>query len=108
MDSNKVSNLFSYIRHKYGEDCVRLLSEWEITIKKMADYRCHRRFTLKCIKASVTPVSCKLKNPLKTRKVMISFTKQKNNFCMKELETSIIFWTCTRKPDVNNIPALTT
>ena len=25
-------------------------------------------FTLKCIKASINPVSCKLKNPLKTRK----------------------------------------
>ena len=30
----------------------------------MADYRNHRRFTCKCIKASITPVSCKLKNPL--------------------------------------------
>ena len=30
----------------------------------MADYRNHRRFTIKCIKASITPISCKLKNPL--------------------------------------------
>ena len=34
----------------------------------MADYRNHRRFMLRCIKASITPVSCKLKNPLKTKK----------------------------------------
>ena len=34
----------------------------------MADYRNHRKFTLRCIKASLTPVSCKLKNPLKTNK----------------------------------------
>ena len=99
MDSNKDSNLFSYIRNKYGEECVRL---------KMSDYRNHRRFTLKCKKASVTPVSRKLKNPLKTREVMTSYTKQKNIFCMKESETSIIFWTCMSKPDVNNIPALKT
>ena len=32
----------------------------------MVAYRNHRRFTLKCIKASITPVSCKVKNPLKT------------------------------------------
>ena len=32
------------------------------------DYRNHRRFTLKCIKASITPVSCKLKNPLQSKK----------------------------------------
>ena len=68
MDSNKDSNLFSYIRNKYGDECVTLFRKLEITIKKMADYRNHRRFTLKCIKASVTPVSCKLKNSLKTRK----------------------------------------
>ena len=35
---------------------------------KMVDYRNHRRFTLRCIKASITPVCCKLKNPLKTKK----------------------------------------
>ena len=33
-------------------------------VKKMADYRNHRRFTIKCIKASITPISCKLKNPI--------------------------------------------
>ena len=38
--------------------------KWEIIVKKMVDYRNHRRFTIKCIKASITPVSCKLKNPL--------------------------------------------
>ena len=66
MYTNKDSNLISYLRTKYGEDCVRLLRKWEITMKKMADYRNHRRFTLKCIKTGITPVSCKLKIPLKT------------------------------------------
>ena len=40
----------------------------EIIVKKMEDYRNHRRFMLRCIKASITPVSCKLKNPLKSKK----------------------------------------
>ena len=60
-------NLISYLSTRYGEDCVRLLRKWEITLKKMADYRNHRRFTLKHIKAGITRVSSKLKNPLKTR-----------------------------------------
>ena len=34
----------------------------------MVDFRNHRRFTLQCIKASITPVSCKLKNPIKTKR----------------------------------------
>ena len=34
----------------------------------MADYRNHWRFMLSCIKVSITPVSCRLKNPMKTPK----------------------------------------
>ena len=64
MYTDKDSNLISDLRTKYGEDSVRTFRKWEIIIKKMADYRNHRRFMLKCIKASITPVSCKLKNPL--------------------------------------------
>ena len=64
MYTDKDSNLISDLRTKYGEDSVRTFRKWEIIVKKMADYRNHRRFMLKCIKASITPVSCKLKNPL--------------------------------------------
>ena len=68
MYTDKDSNLISDLKTKYGEESVRSIRKWEITIKKMADYRNHRRFMLRCIKASLTPVSCKLKNPLKTKK----------------------------------------
>ena len=67
MYTNKDSNLISDLRTRYGEESVRLLRKWEITVKKMADFRNHRRFMLKCIKASITPVSCKIKNPLQTK-----------------------------------------
>ena len=64
MYTDKDSNLISDLRTKYGEESVRYFRKWEIIFKKMADYRNHRRFTLKYIKASITPISCKLKNPL--------------------------------------------
>ena len=64
MYTDKDSNLISDLRTNYGEESVRLFRKWEIIVKKMADYRKHRRFTIKCIKASITPISCKLKNPL--------------------------------------------
>ena len=63
MYTNKDSNLISDLRNKYGENSVRTFRKWEIITKKMADYRNHRRFMLKCIKASINPVSCKLKMP---------------------------------------------
>ena len=65
MYTDKDSNLISDLRTKYGEESVRSFRKWEIIVKKMVDYRNHRRFTLKCIKASITPISCKLKkNPI--------------------------------------------
>ena len=89
MYSNKDSNLISDLRDKYGENSVSLFRKWENTTKKMADYRNHRRFTLKCIKASITSVSCKLKAPplLDLIKVIKSSTKLKNNSFMNVLET---------------------
>ena len=68
MHINKDSNLISDLRNKYGEESVKSIRKWEIIVRKMADYRNHRRFMLRCIKASITPVSCKLENPLKSKK----------------------------------------
>ena len=89
MYSNKDSNLISDLRDNYGENSVSLFRKWENTTKKMADYRNHRRFTLKCIKASITPVSCKIKAPslLDLKEVIKSSTKLKNNSYMNVLET---------------------
>ena len=88
MNQNKVSNLFGDLKDIYKEDCVRLLRNWKFTVKKIADNRNHRRFTLRCIKAGITPVGCKIKNPLKTSllEVITSYTKWRNNYCMNELE----------------------
>ena len=61
MDTNKISSLFSYLRDKYGGESVGMLSYWNFTVKRMADYRNHRRFNVRCIKVGITPVSCKEK-----------------------------------------------
>ena len=75
MYTNKDSNLISDLRNKYGEESVKSIRKWEIIVKKMADYRNHRRFMLKGMKACITPVSCKLENPSNLRKVMKSSTR---------------------------------
>ena len=68
MYTDKDSSLISDLRTKYGEESVSSIRKWEVTVKKLADFRNHWKYTLRCLKASITPVSCKLKNPLKTRK----------------------------------------
>ena len=45
-------------------ESVGLVRKWENIIKKMADFRNHRHFTLRCIKVRLTPVSCKFKKTL--------------------------------------------
>ena len=64
MDTNKVSNLFKYLKEKYGKECVRLLRFQEFTMKKMVDHRNHRRFMLRCINVRVTLVSYRIRNSL--------------------------------------------
>ena len=48
-----------------------LLWEWEDLVKKMADFENHRMFTLRCLKAEVTPASLGLKTPSEPQEVSI-------------------------------------
>ena len=61
----------------------------KIPPRKWQDYRNHRRFMLKCIRASITPVSCKIKAPPLSdlKEVIKSSTKLKNNSYMNVSET---------------------
>ena len=83
MYQNEDSNLISDLRDKYGENSVSLFRKWENTMKKMADYRNHRRFMLKCIKASITPVSCKI-NPS-------SFRSNRNYHIIHKAEKQLLY-----------------
>ena len=96
MYSNKDSNLISDLRDKYGEISVSLFRKWENTTKKMVDYRNHRRFMLKCIKASITPVSCKLKLPP-------SFRSNKSYQIIHKAEKQLLY-ECIR--NINGILAM--
>ena len=51
---------------------VKLLYEWEDLVRKMLDFGNHRRFTIRCLKTGITPVSYKRKNTIRTLKVTIS------------------------------------
>ena len=84
MDTTKTSNLHSYLKEKYGFESVRLLQNWECIIKKTADIQNHRRFTLRCIKVGITQVTCRLKDPMKTPKVITLSTNLRSSYYTKE------------------------
>ena len=94
--TDKDSNQISELRNKYRENSVRTFRKWEIITKKMADYRNHRRFMFKCIKASITPISCKLKNPP-------SFRSNKSYQIVHKAEKQLLY-ECIR--NINGILAM--
>ena len=56
------------MKQEYGQESIFLLPQWEKLEKKMANYRNHLRFTIKCLKNEVIPVSVRLKTNIKTPK----------------------------------------
>ena len=59
-------NLQLYIQQTYGKDSADLVHEWGDLVKMIGDFQNHRRFMLRCIKAGIIPISCKLRNAIKT------------------------------------------
>ena len=46
---------------EYGKEKVKILWQWEKIEMKMADFKNHRWFTLRCLSNSIIPVSVQLK-----------------------------------------------
>ena len=61
-------SLHSFIKQEYGQDSIFLLPQWEKLEIKMANYRNHHRFTIKCLKNDIIPVSVRLKTNIHTTK----------------------------------------
>ena len=61
-------DLHAFIKEEFGEESVLKLQLWEKIEKKMANYRNHRRFSIKSLKQEVIPVSIKLTTNIHTVK----------------------------------------
>ena len=59
-------NIHTHLRSEYGIESVRLLCQWERIRGKMADFKNHRRFSLRCLSEDVIPVSIKLRSNIRT------------------------------------------
>ncbi|XP_072025298.1 uncharacterized protein [Amphiura filiformis] len=58
-------SLHSLIRKEYGKDCLKLTKDLEKTARKVANYRNHLRFNLRCLQADVIPRSARLSSNIK-------------------------------------------
>ena len=58
-------NLHLFIKTHFGKDCLSLVREFEKTSRKLADYRNHLRFNLRCLHSDIIPRSLWIKSPVK-------------------------------------------
>ena len=54
-------NLHNIIRNEHGQDCVKLLRDYENSAKKVARFKNHLRFNLHCKHHGITPTSLTLR-----------------------------------------------
>ena len=59
---------FKYLRNNFGLDCLKLCRELEHTARKIANFRNHLRFNLRCLHEDIIPRSVKLKSNIKGHK----------------------------------------
>ena len=61
-------NLHNILEKEFGRESVAIFRDWEHHVKKLANFKNHRRFTLRCISQKITPVSLKLKRNITTKR----------------------------------------
>ena len=80
------------MKEEYGQRSVFLLQLWENLQKKMANDRNHHRFSIKCLKSEVIPVSIRLKTNIKTSKglqIIRRAEKQLLNECIRSVNNTL-------------------
>ena len=66
--SNRMRSIHAHIIQEYGQESVKTFRQWEELEMKMAEFKNHRRFILRCLSKGLVPVSIKLKSTVKTPK----------------------------------------
>ena len=72
-------NLHNILEKEFGRESVAIFRDWEQHVKKLANFKNHRWFTLRCISQKITPVSLRLRRNIPTdrgRKITEKAEKQ--------------------------------
>ena len=99
MKINRMRNLHDSIGREFGLENVAILRKWEQLEKKIADFKNHRRFTLRCLSQRITPNSLKLKSNIKSTKwkrILERAERQIANECVRSINNTIATCTCLR------------
>ena len=93
-----IGNVFVSIGTEFGVESVTILTTWEKLEKKIADFKNHRRFTLRCISQKITPPAWNWKVILKPPEGRGSYRGQRNNWQMnvRSINNTTEICTCRR------------
>ena len=97
---NRLRNLHNAIRTEFDRESVAIFRKWEHLEKKIADYKNHRRFTLRCLSQKITPNSLKSKSNIKTtrgRRILERAERQLANERARNINNTIE--TCSWQKD---------
>ena len=53
-------NLFNNLNHRYGQNCIKEVRRWGGKEHKLARYKCHLHFNLRCLSKNIVPKGVKL------------------------------------------------
>ena len=76
------------MKEEYGQESIFLLWQWEKLEKKMADYRNHLRFTIKCLKSEIIPASVRVRTNVQMSRglqIIRKAEKQLLNECIRSV-----------------------
>ena len=80
--------LHNILEKEFGRESVAILRDWEHHVKKLANFKNHRRFTLRCISQKITPVSLKLKRNIPTKRGREIIYKAEKTIIRRKGETN--------------------
>ena len=99
MKINRMRNLHDSIGREFGLENVAILRKWEQLEKKIADFKNHRRFTLRCLSQRITPNSLKLRSNVKSSKgkrILERAERQLANEQVRNINNTLATCTCSR------------
>ncbi|CAF94542.1 unnamed protein product [Tetraodon nigroviridis] len=92
-------NLHRHLASQFGKDTLRLVRELEKTAKKLADFKNHLRFNLRCRQQKITPTCLRIRSTVRghraqtllqrTEKQLLNERIRQTHFTIDTLETKL-------------------
>ena len=70
-------SIHKFVNRQFGKDSLKYIRNYEVVSKKVADYRNHLRFNLRCLQTDIVPKSLRLKS--RDTRLTLFYTELRNS-----------------------------